>query len=199
MINIIRREIQRSLQRIKVIIRKGVLNTITSSYYGQVGVTEDERYNDVEYWQHFGLTSLPPAGSEALIAKCGSEGGNPAIIATNIRSHRPTGLSAGEAVFYGAKDGSDQVTAKAKSGGHLDIDPGSGTVNIGGDSTDCVDYLLKGTTFDSAHDTMLDLFSAAFSAIGAAVPAAATACSNAVAGITAFKAVNCLATKGKVK
>lgn len=200
-VDIIRNELGRGLEQVKAFIRKGWIATITDSYFAQLKATDDEHYNDVELWQQFGFTSLPPSGSEALIVSAGGEGGNAAIIATQSRTNRPT-IETGEAALYAQASGSNQVIAKAKVGGDLDLDPGSGTVNVGGDSTDCADYLLKGSAFATAHNNMLSYLSAALTNLGSDPALSAgtkTACNTAASAISTFTGLNHLATKGKVK
>lgn len=198
MIELARREINKAFGRATNLIRRGIITLCSDSYFCQMEGNDGEIFDDAEYWQSFGFASRPPVDGEVLFANLGGHAEHAIAFASNDRAHRPSSLSEGDSVHYASTSGGNQSRAHAKADGNYDIVPGSGTVNIGGNSTACVDYLLKGTTFDTANRSMLDLISSAFTAIGGAVPAASAACSAAVAGITAFKAGNYVATKGKV-
>jgi hypothetical protein len=213
MINIIRREINKRFDSAVNLIRKGVLTLVADSYLAQWEANDGELYDESEFWQSFGFASRPPPGGEVLFANLGGHGEHAIGFASNDRAHRPASLASGDSVHYASGSGGAQAKAHAKAAGnyeitagtsgHVHLTPGTGTVNIGGDATACTDYLLMGTTFNTANNTMLGYMQSAFRQLAldlvALYPASATACNQADVAITNYLAGSYLATKGKVK
>ncbi|MDO9755095.1 phage baseplate assembly protein V, partial [Glaesserella parasuis] len=78
---------------------RGVLNLVKSSpqiQLSQVSGLADETLQDVELMQHFGLTSVPPAGTQAVVIPLGGKTTHGIIIATENGSFRVKGLKNGE-------------------------------------------------------------------------------------------------------
>lgn len=211
-IKIIRDEINKRFNSAVNLLRKGVLTMVSDSYFAQWEAADGELYDESEFWQSFGFASRPPAGGEVLFANLGGHGEHAIGFASNDRAHRPASLAYGDSVHYASASGGSQSRAHAKASGnyeitagtsgHVHITPGTGTVNIGGDATACADFLLKGTTFNTANNTMLGYAQSAFRRmaidLNALYPASATACNQADVAITTYLAGSYLATKGKV-
>lgn len=167
----VRREIERAAARWAGIVRRGILEQIDSDYYAQSSMSADENNDQVELWQQFGLTSMPPAGGEALLAQVDGRGEGAVAIATNDRAHRPTGLASGDTVLYAAQGGGGgQALLHAKADGDVDLTAGTGKhVNVGGDS----EALLLGETVTIDLKTFADAL--------VSMPPSGTAVQNALA------------------
>lgn len=82
---------------------RGVLNVVKSNadiQQVQVSGLADETLQDVEYMQHFGLTSVPPAGSQVVVIPLGGKTTHGIVIATENGSYRVKGLKNGEVALY---------------------------------------------------------------------------------------------------
>ena len=55
---------------------------------------------DAEYFQHFGLTSIPPKGAQAVVLPIGGVTGHSVVIATEHGSYRIKTLKEGETAIY---------------------------------------------------------------------------------------------------
>lgn len=132
----VRKEIGRHMQRAVSLIRRGIIQTVSAAYYAQVEAFEGELYDNVALWQQFGMTSRPPAGGEAAIAKVEGSGEAAVIVATNDDTHRPATLSVGDAMLYAQQaSGGGQAQVHAKADGDVDLTPGTGQhVGVGGHS-----------------------------------------------------------------
>lgn len=183
----VRKEIGRHMQRAVSLIRRGIIQTVSAAYYAQVEAFEGELYDNVALWQQFGMTSRPPAGGEAAIAKVEGSGEAAVIVATNDDTHRPATLSVGDAMLYAQQaSGGGQAQVHAKADGDVDLTPGTGQhVGVGGHS----EALLLGETVSAAMNTFATSVAAA-----ATVPQIAAAAATLKASIT----TGWLASKGKV-
>lgn len=103
--------------------------------------------------QHFGLTSVPPAGAEGLILALGGGLDRAWALGVEHPQHRPTGLTSGASTFYDANGNrvdlnSAGVTITDLSGNvvstsasKITVKP-AGTVYLGGDgSTGSYDFV----------------------------------------------------------
>lgn len=82
---------------------RGILNVVKSAgdiQKVQVSALADETLQDVELMQHFGLTSVPPAGTEAVILPIGGRTTHGIVIATEHGAFRVKGLKSGEVAIY---------------------------------------------------------------------------------------------------
>jgi phage gp45-like len=68
----------------------------------QFTITHLEVLNGVPVLQQFGLSSVPPAGSDGIAVFLGGDRSNSAIIATGDQGTRPSGKAAGETVIFNA-------------------------------------------------------------------------------------------------
>ena len=82
---------------------RGTLTLINSAddiQKTQVSALADETLQDVELMQQFGLTSVPPAGTEALIIPVGGKTTHGIVVATENGSFRVKNLKNGEVAIY---------------------------------------------------------------------------------------------------
>lgn len=80
--------------RITLINDDGVIQT------AQVQLSEGELRDKTPRMAEYGLTSNPPAGSDAVLNFLGGDRNFGVIVATNHQQSRPTGLAEGEAMLY---------------------------------------------------------------------------------------------------
>ena len=66
----------------------------------QVTLMADQTPDDVEHFQHYGLTSVPHAGAEGIALAIAGSTGHTAIINVDDRRYRLTGLQGGEVALY---------------------------------------------------------------------------------------------------
>ncbi|MDG6895034.1 phage baseplate assembly protein V [Volucribacter amazonae] len=79
----------------------------------QLSALADETLQDVEFIQHFGLTSVPPANSQAIILPLGGETSHSVVIATEHGSFRLKALQEGEVAIYD-QSGSSVILKQGK-------------------------------------------------------------------------------------
>lgn len=114
-----------------------------------VDVLSGESLSRVERFAHYGFTSRPRPGAEAVVLCLGGNRDHPVVIAEEDRTQRPVGtLAEGEVLVYAAggarvhlkADGSVVVTAPAGAvvDGDLEV---TGDVTAGGDVSDALGKL----------------------------------------------------------
>lgn len=99
--------IHRLHQRLLHAIGRGRITTGNDSgsvQTQQVKLGPLEVKDDIPRLAEFGLTSMPPIGSDAVLLFIGGDRSNGAIVATGHQASRPTGLQAGETMIY-SQDG----------------------------------------------------------------------------------------------
>lgn len=82
---------------------RGTLNLVKSAdniQKVQVSGLADETLQDVELMQQFGLTSVPPAGTQVVVLPMGGETTHSIVIATENGSFRVKNLKSGETAVY---------------------------------------------------------------------------------------------------
>lgn len=82
---------------------RGVLNLVKSTdniQKTQVSGLADETLQDVELMQHFGFTSAPPTGTQAVIIPIGGQTSHGIVIATENGAFRVKNLQGGEVAIY---------------------------------------------------------------------------------------------------
>ena len=82
---------------------RGKLNLVKSAdniQKVQVSGLADETLQDVELMQQFGLTSMPPAGTQVVVLPMGGETTHSIVIATENGSFRVKNLKSGETAVY---------------------------------------------------------------------------------------------------
>lgn len=147
-----RRMLEPLAARVRLVVARAVVRALDETRKVrtvQLSVLAGETMGSVEHFQHFGLTSRPPLGTEAVIVCVGGSRDHAIAIAEEHRGTRPTGLLApGEVLVYaqgGSRvhlkaDGSVVVTAAAGLEVSDDIDAG-GNVSAGGDVADATGTL----------------------------------------------------------
>lgn len=106
--------IQRAYQRILHIIGRGRITTGDDSgavQSQQVRLGLDEIKDSIPRLAEFGLTSMPPVGSDAVLVFIGGDRSNGAIIATGHQPSRPKNLAPGETMLYSQDGKSVYITA----------------------------------------------------------------------------------------
>lgn len=74
---------------------------------------EDEVQPDVEHFEHYGVTTHPPAGSEAILVRMGGDRDVQAVVATSYREARPHLDAEGDVTIWD-KDGQMIELKRAK-------------------------------------------------------------------------------------
>ena len=95
---------------------RGTLNLVKSAdgiQKVQVSGLADETLQDVEFMQQFGLTSVPPAGTQVVVLPIGGTTSHSIVVATENGSYRVKGLQGGEVAVYD-ESGSSIVLKKGK-------------------------------------------------------------------------------------
>ena len=101
------RDVQKLLaplqRRLRLIADRAVVTMVTDSLQRQglqLKVLADETADDVERFQNYGHTSVPPAGSEAIVLGIGGARAGLVAIAVEDKSVRPKDLEAGDNCLY---------------------------------------------------------------------------------------------------
>lgn len=113
MINMIDARIRRFLSGMRLAFR-GVVTLVKVAgtvQLVQVDGMNGEQVLDAELFQHFGFTSVPPAGAMAIVLPIGGKTAHSIVIATEHGSYRLQGLASGEAALY--NQWGDRVVLKA--------------------------------------------------------------------------------------
>lgn len=100
---------------------RGVLNLVKSGgdiQQVQVSGLADETIQDLELMQHFGFTSVPPAGTQAVVIPLGGKTTHGIIVATENGLFRVKNLKNGEVAIYD----SSGSTIILKNGRVIDIE-----------------------------------------------------------------------------
>jgi phage baseplate assembly protein V len=75
-------------------------NDETNTQTAQCEFFKDDPRENLERWQNYGITSVPPNGSEGICLFHGGERESGYIVATEDKDSRPTGLKIGEVCIY---------------------------------------------------------------------------------------------------
>ena len=114
MIEDIKRIIAPISRRVLLMISRCRLNIIDDSsktQSAQAELYDAEVHDDAQVWQQFGLTSVPPNGSEGIALFLGGERRTPLIIATENKELRIKNLKSGEVALYSSCG--DTITLKS--------------------------------------------------------------------------------------
>lgn len=90
-------------RRIRLLVSRGVVNFVNDSLKQQnlqVSLLADETADDVERFQNYGHTSVPPAGSEAIVLSVGGVRQHLVAIAVDSRGVRLGNLESGDSALY---------------------------------------------------------------------------------------------------
>jgi phage baseplate assembly protein V len=99
--------IQRLYQRVLHLVARGRVTTGDDAgnvQLLQVQLGKDEVKDNIPRLGEFGLASMPPVGSDAVLVFMGGDRTSGAIIATGHQQSRPRGMKAGETMVY-SQDG----------------------------------------------------------------------------------------------
>jgi phage baseplate assembly protein V len=152
-------------------ISRAVVTLVTDStkmQNVQVDLLDGEIADDVENFEHYGLTSRAAVGAEALYFSVGGIRGSGVVHAVADRATRPKGLAEGDTVLYSLSgsqvylDAAGNITVKAKNGAtQVYIDGTSGEVSLGASPTDfaALATLVK-TEITKVRDTLNSLVTA---------------------------------------
>ena len=91
------------MRRLRLIADRAVVTMVTDSLQRQglqLKVLADETADDVERFQNYGHTSVPPAGSEAIVLGIGGARAGLVAIAVEDKGVRPKDLEAGDNCLY---------------------------------------------------------------------------------------------------
>ncbi|MGL4754345.1 MAG: phage baseplate assembly protein V [Aeromonadaceae bacterium] len=91
------------MRRLRLIADRAVVTMVKDSLHRQglqLKVLADETADDVERFQNYGHTSVPPAGSEAIVLGIGGARAGLVAIAVEDKSVRPKDLEAGDNCLY---------------------------------------------------------------------------------------------------
>lgn len=85
------------------LVRRGVLvaSSVADGALRMVQAKiEGATVDDVEFFEPYGLATVPPAGSHVLTVNVGADESHPVAIAASGSANRPSGLSTGNAALY---------------------------------------------------------------------------------------------------
>jgi phage baseplate assembly protein V len=109
------RQLAPIIRRINMALARGELLAVADGggvQTMQVGLLHGETADGVERFQSYGVSSVPPAGGDALVAFLGGNRDHGVVVAVNDRGSRPTGLASGEVVLYNDQNVSLRLTAE---------------------------------------------------------------------------------------
>lgn len=112
---VIRQQTETALGAVRQAFR-GTLNLVKSAdniQKVQVSGLANETLQDVELMQQFGLTSVPPAGTQVVVLPMGGETTHSIVIATENGSFRVKNLQSGEVAVYD-ESGSSIILKKGR-------------------------------------------------------------------------------------
>jgi phage baseplate assembly protein V len=134
--------IQRLHQRLLHAIGRGRVTTGNDSgpvQTQQIKLGADEIKDKVPRLAEFGLTSMPPVGSDAVLVFIGGDRSNGAIVATGHQASRPKGLKPGETMLYSQDGKSIYLTAA----GGIVVEAKGQTVTVNNASTVTINAATK--------------------------------------------------------
>ena len=169
------RDVQKLLaplsRRLRLITDKAIITLVNDSLQRQglqLKVLADESADDVERFQNYGHTSVPPEGSEAIVLGIGGARAGLVAIAVEHKGSRPKNLEAGDSCLYHqeghrvvlSKDKAVSIEAKSviteASEKTLTISPDNeiqGAMHVTLNITTDADVIINGKSFlDHKHD-----------------------------------------------
>jgi len=145
-------------RRVGEVVRRAIVRLVNDAAAQQeLQIEVFELHDGVENFDHYGLTSNPPPGSEAIVVRPGGSTDNQIAIATAYRVSRPK-VASGEVTLW---DTLGQLVALRLD--RIELAPALGNqVHLGAGATAGV--AREGDTVDAAA-----LWAAWFSAVGTAI------------------------------
>lgn len=155
--------------RVYTMITRAVIETANDAGGMQLlklALLAGENDDDVERFQNFGFTSVPPDGSEALALAVGGNREHLIVIAADDRRVRIKGLEKGESAFY--NDKGDKIVIKANgdieltNSNDLKLNVGNDIAldvsnNLTGTVTKNIDLTLEKIKLSNGADEVIDL------------------------------------------
>ncbi|MDR0966651.1 MAG: phage baseplate assembly protein [Myxococcales bacterium] len=142
-LDLLRRTLGPLSRRIRLIVSRGVLShdadDSKAAQRVDLDLLADEQREGIYRVQQYGLTSRPPAGSEAVCLACGGVREHLVAIAVDDTSNRPTGLDVGEVALWMREHG---LRVKCRN---------NGTVEIG---TEPSDFVALASLVKAEHDAI---------------------------------------------
>lgn len=142
--------IQRIIQRIQHVVGRGRVTTGNDAgnvQLLQVKLGADEVRDNTPRLAEYGLTSMPPVGSDAVVVFIGGDRSNGAIVATGHQASRLKGLAPGEVAIYDDQGQSVYITRAGIvincAGKPMTI---NGDVTVNGKVTATTDVIAAGTS-----------------------------------------------------
>ena len=132
-------------RRVSLLASRCVLNLIndsTPTQSAQAEFYEGEVHDDCEVWQHYGFTSFPPIGSEAIAISLGGERQGSLIISTENKEKRIKNLKEGEVCVYSSCG--DSLSLKNGNSTELKtkkLNINTSSISIKNDSCELIDIL----------------------------------------------------------
>ncbi|MGG5040810.1 phage baseplate assembly protein V [Escherichia coli] len=108
-------------RRLRLMVDRAIVRMVSDSLERQnlqIQTLADTTDDDVERFQNYGFTSVPPEGSEAIVLAVGGRRDGLVAIAVEDKRCRPKGLSPGDVRLY-HQDGKSHITLK--KGGIIEI------------------------------------------------------------------------------
>lgn len=130
--------------RVTLVNDRGPIQTV------QVQLSQNELRDDTPRMAEYGLTSNPPAGTDALVNFLGADRNFGVIVATNHQASRPKGLREGETMLY-QKNGlqvylsNDELTVNASNLPVTINDATTCTINCKKYVVNCESYQVNST------------------------------------------------------
>lgn len=94
----------KQLQRkIQLLVSRAVVNIVTDSLKQQnmqINLLDGETADDIERFQNYGHTSVPPAGSEAIVLSVGGKRQHLVAVVVDSKSSRLKDLKSGDSALY---------------------------------------------------------------------------------------------------
>ncbi|TCW05560.1 phage baseplate assembly protein V [Raoultella sp. BIGb0138] len=151
-------------RRLRLMVDRAVVRIVTDSLGRQnlqVQSLADETDDDVERFQNYGFSSVPPVGSEAIVVAVGGRRGGLVAIAVEDKSSRPRNGESGDVCIYHQeghfirlkKNGEIEITGKKVNlVGTEEVGIIGKQINITGPTSFSEDIQVKGKSFlDHIH------------------------------------------------
>ncbi|EAC0348006.1 phage baseplate assembly protein V [Salmonella enterica subsp. enterica] len=101
-------------RRLRLMVDRAIVRMVSDSQERQnlqIQTLADATDDDVERFQDYGFTSVPPEGSEAIVLAVGGRRDGLVALAVEDKRCRPKGLSPGDVRLY-HRDGKSHITLK---------------------------------------------------------------------------------------
>ncbi|ECF0258981.1 phage baseplate assembly protein V [Salmonella enterica subsp. enterica serovar Agbeni] len=113
--------INKLARRLRLLVDRAVVRMVSDSFGRQnlqIQSLADATNDDVERFQNYGFSSVPPVGSEAIILSVGGRRESLVAVAVEDKTCRPQGLDPGDVCVY-HQDGLSSIILK--KGGKIEV------------------------------------------------------------------------------